>query len=28
MTMRVHEFNVAPRMPEPLGRLLELAHNL
>jgi starch phosphorylase len=28
MTMRVHEFHVAPRMPEPLGRLLDLAQNL
>jgi starch phosphorylase len=28
MTMRVHEFQVAPRMPEPLARLLELAHDL
>jgi len=28
MTMRVHEFHVAPRMPDPLKRLLELAQNL
>lgn len=28
MTIRVHEFHVAPRMPEPLSRLLELAQNL
>ncbi len=28
MSMPVHDFVVAPRMPEPLARLLELANNL
>ncbi len=28
MTIRAHEFQVAPKMPEPLHRLLELASNL